>query len=96
MHGVSFADITSDHPLVGNVLPNLSPQLGLDLEVLQWFNIGLLLRIAGQRRSLPLFLHFFPLLGKIGLDVLDRRRRRGCNIIWMGKGILGELGCSCR
>lgn len=92
---MSFADITSDHPLVGNVLPNLSPQLGLDLEVLQWFNIGLLLRIARQRGSLPLFFHFFPLAGKAGLDVLDRRRRRGCNIIWMGEGILGRLRRSC-
>lgn len=92
---MSFANITSDHPLVGDVLPNLSPQLGLDLEVLQWFNIGLLLWVARQRRSLPLFLHFFPLVGKTGLDILDRGRRGRWHIVWMCKGKFWKQQCSC-
>jgi len=32
-HGVSPSDITSNHPLVGNILPNLPPQFRLDLQV---------------------------------------------------------------
>ena len=34
-HGVSPSNITSNHPLVSNVLPNLSPQLRLELQVSQ-------------------------------------------------------------
>ena len=32
-HGVSPSNITSNHPLVGNILSNLLPQLRLDLQV---------------------------------------------------------------
>ena len=35
MHGVSPANITSNHPLMSDVLPNLPPHLGFYLEILQ-------------------------------------------------------------
>lgn len=34
VHSVSPADITPDHPLVTDVLPDFSPQFGFNLEVL--------------------------------------------------------------
>ena len=32
-HGMSPSNVASNHPLVSNILPNLPPQLRLDLQV---------------------------------------------------------------
>ena len=50
-HGVSPSNITSDHPLVRNILPNLLPQLCLDLQILQ--RIIPSLRVRRRRRTAP-------------------------------------------
>ena len=34
-HGVSPSDVTSNHPLVGNIFPNLPPQVSFDLQTSQ-------------------------------------------------------------
>jgi len=46
-HGVSPSNVTSNHPLVGDILPNLLPQLRLDLQFPQGFIPSLCVR---QRR----------------------------------------------
>lgn len=48
-HGVSPSDITSNHPLVRNILPNLPPQLRLDLQVSQ--RVIPSLRVRRRRRT---------------------------------------------
>lgn len=46
MHGVSPADITSNHPLMRDVLSNLPPQLGFYLEILQRVKVLQRLRLT--------------------------------------------------
>src|SRR6266550_1450640 len=82
MHGMSLANVASNHALVCYVLPYLPPQLRFDPHILQWVMFVHLTTLGNN------FFQLFLLNAEPSLQVLDRLCRRW-HMVWRSKGVTG-------